>query len=108
MTTTAANPNTCEATGSGFPRFFTHTNGFKSDAIFVRFDAYDRLRVITATGERAPNMTAWTLDDTLGQLRKGNAVELTKTQALAMIPNAAGQGTAKPYPAPAGSRKDGP
>jgi hypothetical protein len=83
-----------------YPRYFTHTDGFTSDALYVRFDRPDQICVVvTAKGERSPNLpenaiavTAlfgayFSLRFVLGMVQLGVAVEITREQAEAMASN---------------------
>lgn len=68
-----------------YPRFFTNTNGFTSDALYVRYDSPEAdAVVVTAAGERRSNHGFWPLTNCLLMVEVGRAREITTEEARAM------------------------
>jgi hypothetical protein len=71
--------------GPAFPRYFTHTQGFTSDALYVRCDSECDLSIITVDGsERIPNHP-FGLSECLLMVLMGEGEEITNELADAML-----------------------
>jgi hypothetical protein len=76
-----------------YPRFFTRTGGFTSDALYVRYDSEGADGVIvTASGERPSNHGPWPISRCELMVKIGHGRELTAEEARAMAPHGVMEG----------------